>query len=60
LGPVLWPALDIDGEYDEQAYTDFVDQAFDECVEYKTYVNFHWAYGKRPVVDTVNKEGLTF
>ncbi|CAO3589309.1 unnamed protein product [Absidia cylindrospora] len=47
LGEVLWASLELEGEYNSQIYNDFLDSAFDECVEYKTYLNFHWAYGKR-------------
>lgn len=55
LGEPLWPMLGLEGDYDEKTFVDFMDSAFDECVEYKTYVNFHWAYGRRPI-DVCNKE----
>ncbi|KAI8093519.1 S-adenosyl-L-methionine-dependent methyltransferase [Halteromyces radiatus] len=54
LGEVLWPCLELEGDYDEMIYNKFLDSAFDECVEYKTYVNFHWAYGRKSSM--ANKE----
>ncbi|CAO3598545.1 unnamed protein product [Absidia cylindrospora] len=57
LGEALWPLLELEGDYDEQVFIDFMDSAMDECVDYKTYVNFHWAYGKRPLEnESINKE----
>jgi hypothetical protein len=47
--------LGLEGDYNEKTFVDFMDSAFDECVEYRTYVNFHWAYGRRPI-DGCNKE----
>ncbi|KAI8337740.1 hypothetical protein BC941DRAFT_352855 [Chlamydoabsidia padenii] len=55
VGEILWPYLGMEGDYDEKVYLEFVDSCFNECVEYKTYLNFYWAYGRRPL-DDVNKE----
>lgn len=45
----MWPFLDFDGEYDKNVYNEYIDAAFNECVEYKTYFNLHWATGRKPL-----------
>ncbi|KAI9307992.1 hypothetical protein BJ944DRAFT_157022 [Cunninghamella echinulata] len=49
FGAILWPWLELEGEYDKDVYFEFVDSAFNECVEYKTYFNLHWATGRKPL-----------
>ncbi|KAI7853422.1 hypothetical protein BDC45DRAFT_511196 [Circinella umbellata] len=49
LGPIIYQDLmKSDADFDEKHFEEYVDKAFDECVEYKTFSNIHWAYGKKP------------
>ncbi|ORX60540.1 hypothetical protein DM01DRAFT_1281254, partial [Hesseltinella vesiculosa] len=47
LGPGLWLTLPLEGEYDETVFLQYLDSAFDECVEHRTYINLHWTFGQR-------------
>ncbi|KAI9023029.1 S-adenosyl-L-methionine-dependent methyltransferase [Phycomyces nitens] len=48
LGSQVYEQLDLPGDDLENSYDIFLDKAFDECVEYQTYFNIHWAYGTNP------------
>ncbi|KAL0090602.1 S-adenosyl-L-methionine-dependent methyltransferase [Phycomyces blakesleeanus] len=50
LGSKVYDQLDLQGDNLEESYDRFLDKAFDECVEYQTYFNLHWAYGTKPTV----------
>ncbi|KAI8145788.1 hypothetical protein BJV82DRAFT_511228 [Fennellomyces sp. T-0311] len=48
VGPLIYKELfNTEAEFDEAEYDEFVDKAFDECVQYQTFLNVHWAYGKK-------------
>ncbi|KAI8376866.1 S-adenosyl-L-methionine-dependent methyltransferase [Blakeslea trispora] len=49
LGPKLAPFMGYEGDYDPVEFENFLDKAFDECVEYQTYFNVRWACGRKPV-----------
>ncbi|KAI7872149.1 S-adenosyl-L-methionine-dependent methyltransferase [Spinellus fusiger] len=44
-GPCFWDELGLKGDNLQANFDDYLDRAFDECVEYQTYFNFHWAWG---------------
>lgn len=48
LGPSVYEYLELGGEYNEEVYDALLDSAFDECVEYQTYMNIRWVYGRKP------------
>ncbi|KAI9274408.1 hypothetical protein BDA99DRAFT_497402 [Phascolomyces articulosus] len=53
LGPVIYQELfHTDAEFDEAHFEEFIDKAFDECVQYQTFSNVHWAYGRKPLLTT--------
>ncbi|OBZ81874.1 hypothetical protein A0J61_10078 [Choanephora cucurbitarum] len=47
-GSTLAPYMGYEGEYDPVEFENFLDKAFDECVEYQTYFNVRWACGRKP------------
>ncbi|KAI8073021.1 hypothetical protein BC940DRAFT_290352 [Gongronella butleri] len=47
LSQGLWLWLPLEGDYDEKVFNNYLDSAFNECVEYKTYINLHWVYAKK-------------
>ncbi|CEI89875.1 hypothetical protein RMCBS344292_04218 [Rhizopus microsporus] len=49
LGPSIYEYMGLDGEYNKDSYEALLDTAFDECVEYQTFFNVRWAYGKKVV-----------
>lgn len=48
MGPTLYEYLDMEGEFNQEAYDALLDKACDECVEYQTFFNVRWAYGRKP------------
>lgn len=48
FGPLIYHELDLTGDFREAHYDAFIDKAFDECVEYQTFFNVHWACGRKP------------
>jgi hypothetical protein len=50
IGPMIYDYLDLDGEYNKDAYDALLDSAFDECVEYQTFLNVRWVYGRKPPI----------
>jgi len=48
LGPILYEYLDFEGEFNKEVYDALIDSAFDECVEFQTFFNVRWAYGRKP------------
>ncbi len=45
--------MGLEGDFDERRYEALLDKAFDECVEYQTFINFRWTIGRKVVVSTV-------
>lgn len=52
LGPTLYEYLDFEGEFNKEVYDALIDSAFDECVEFQTFFNVRWAYGRKPSTTT--------
>ncbi|KAI9497853.1 S-adenosyl-L-methionine-dependent methyltransferase [Zychaea mexicana] len=49
LGPVIYHELfNTDAGFNEAHFEEYIDKAFDECVQYQTFMNIHWAYGRKP------------
>lgn len=48
MGPILFEYLDLGHTYDKKILDVYLDNAFNECVEYQTFINVHWAYGRKP------------
>lgn len=48
MGPMIYDYLDLGGEYNKDAYESLLDTACDECVEYQTFFNYRWVYGRKP------------
>jgi hypothetical protein len=48
LGPVLFDYLDLGSSYDKKILDEYLDHAFNECVQYQTFFNVQWAYGRKP------------
>ncbi|KAG1138979.1 hypothetical protein G6F37_008374 [Rhizopus arrhizus] len=53
LGPSIYSSVGLEGDFDERRYEALLDKAFDECVEYQTFINFRWTIGRKVVVSTV-------
>ncbi|KAI8388218.1 S-adenosyl-L-methionine-dependent methyltransferase [Radiomyces spectabilis] len=49
IGPLVYNYLDMEGDFRQAHYDAFIDKAFNECVEYQTFFNIHWASGKKPL-----------
>jgi hypothetical protein len=47
MGPLLYEYVDME-EFDQEVYDALLDKACDECVEYQTFFNIRWAYGRKP------------
>lgn len=47
IGPLLYDDLGIAGDDEKDQYEKLVDNAFDECVEYQTYLDVHWTIGRK-------------
>ncbi|KAI8642513.1 hypothetical protein BD408DRAFT_416353 [Parasitella parasitica] len=47
LGPALYEYLDLGRKFNKETYDAFVDCAFNECVEFQTFFNVRWAYGRK-------------
>ncbi|KAI8085918.1 uncharacterized protein B0P05DRAFT_443310, partial [Gilbertella persicaria] len=47
FGPAIFEHLELEGEFDSESFDDLLDKAFDECVEYQTFFNIRWAYGRK-------------
>ncbi|GAN02251.1 type 11 methyltransferase [Mucor ambiguus] len=52
LGPIMYEYLDFEGEFNKEVYDALIDSAFDECVEFQTFFNVRWAYGRKPSTTT--------
>ncbi|KAI9319706.1 hypothetical protein BX666DRAFT_1852849 [Dichotomocladium elegans] len=50
IGPTIYSELMDGEEYCEAKYMDYIDKAFDECVQHQTFFNLHWAYGRKPPI----------
>lgn len=48
IGPTAYDYLELGGEYNEETYDALLDSAFDECVQYQTFFNIRWTYGRKP------------
>lgn len=53
IGPAAYDYLELGGEYNEEAYDALLDSAFDECVQYQTFFNIRWTYGRKPPTTTI-------
>ncbi|KAI7867579.1 S-adenosyl-L-methionine-dependent methyltransferase [Spinellus fusiger] len=49
MAPVFYPLFGMKGDYDTAVYEQYIDKAFNECVEFQTFINIHWVYGKKPL-----------
>ncbi|KAI9340099.1 hypothetical protein BD770DRAFT_448037 [Pilaira anomala] len=58
IGPVVYEYLELGGEYNPEAYEALLDSAFDECVEYQTFFNSQWIYGRKPPTEGENGSAL--
>lgn len=48
IGPTVCEFIGLEGEFNQEAYDALLDSAFDECVEYQTFINTRWACGRKP------------
>lgn len=58
IGPLVYEHLELGGEYNPEAYEALLDSAFDECVEYQTFFNTRWTYGRKPPTEGENGSAL--
>jgi hypothetical protein len=49
---MIYEYLELDGEFNKEVYDALLDSAFDECVEYQTFLNVRWAAGRKPVTSS--------